>query len=366
MRKAKANRCKCCNTPLGEIASHLIFDEAGKERNIAFLLFDYIGKKVSESDGGQQAVCDGCLRQLIQCYEFKQKCVQANDDSEDDDDDDDDDGSDSESNEDTKFNEIIEEEPERAENESEFDRFVEFIVESDEEPTDEVQMPTEIKIVPLNGAGEFKVAKTDESTGEEQRSPIAADVEYLDVEVDDDDNYAYVYMDTDESPEPESEIIELTEFALDPTSKPVKTIGELNFSSSRFRYRENEIDSHSSTDTDEDLHRIKEKLKQGVPRHMIELNRTMKATGQSLDVEKIVTSDDLINILEADYHNGNSYSRRVRDDADVFKMPNIEPCEEIEYLEEEDAQVSIDDYLKSIAFIDYVENYDSGFYCKVR
>lgn len=98
---------------------------------------------------------------------------------------------------------------------------------------------------------------------------------------------------------------------------------------------------------------------------MIELNRTMKSTAQTLDVEKIVTSDDLINILEADYQSENNYSRRVRDDADVFKIPKTEPCEEIEYLEEEDSQVCIDEYLKSIAYINYVENYGSGLYCKV-
>lgn len=101
---------------------------------------------------------------------------------------------------------------------------------------------------------------------------------------------------------------------------------------------------------------------------MIELNQqTMKSTAQSLDVEKIRTSDDLINILEADYQNeNNNYSRRNRDDVDVFKIPKIESCEEIEYLEEEDSQVCIDEYLKSIAYIDYVENYDDlGFYCKV-
>lgn len=101
---------------------------------------------------------------------------------------------------------------------------------------------------------------------------------------------------------------------------------------------------------------------------MIELNQqTMKSTAQSLDVEKIRTSDDLINILEADYQNeNNNYSRRNRDDVDVFKIPKIESCEEIEYLEEEDSQVCIDEYLKSIAYIDYVENYDDlEFYCKV-
>lgn len=98
---------------------------------------------------------------------------------------------------------------------------------------------------------------------------------------------------------------------------------------------------------------------------MVELNQTMKSTAQSLDVEKIRTSDDLINILEADYQSENNYSRRVRDDADVFKIPKIDPCEEIEYLEEDAGQVCIDEYLKAIAYTDYVENYGSEFYCKV-
>lgn len=98
---------------------------------------------------------------------------------------------------------------------------------------------------------------------------------------------------------------------------------------------------------------------------MVDLNQTMKSTAQSLDVEKIRTSDDLINILEADYQSENNYSRRVRDDADVFKIPKIDPCEEIEYLEEDGGQVCIDEYLKAIAYTDYVENYGSEFYCKV-
>lgn len=56
----------------------MVYDAAGKERNIEFMLYDYIGKQLSEADGDHQAICDTCLTQLIQCYEFKQKCIQAN------------------------------------------------------------------------------------------------------------------------------------------------------------------------------------------------------------------------------------------------------------------------------------------------
>lgn len=98
---------------------------------------------------------------------------------------------------------------------------------------------------------------------------------------------------------------------------------------------------------------------------MIELNRTMKSPAQNLDVQKIVNSDDMINILDSDYQSENNYSRRVRDDVDVFKLPKIESCEEIEYLEEEDSQMCIDEYLKSIAHIEYEENYCTGLACKV-
>lgn len=381
MRKSKTNKCKCCNSALGTAASHLIFDDAGKERNIAFLLFDYIGKKVSESDGDQQAVCDNCLRQLIQCYEFKQKCVQANEDEDSGDD----------SNDEMEFNEIIEEEsndmgnlvmkPDQtaAENEYGFEKYVEFIEEYDDDDVDvedeeltgvtnieQTLTETENEYEFLNDFCGFVLTKDEDelnlADADEGQSLVAADIEYLDADVEDEGRYAFA--ENEESPEPDSEVIELAEFALDTNSKTVKTIGKFTFHFDFLSFESKQF-PFIITDTLEDLHRIKEKLKQGVPRHMIELNRTMKPTAQSLDVEKIVTSDDLINILEADYHSENSYSRRVRDDADVFKIPKIESCEEIEYLEEEDSQVSIDEYLKSIAYIDYVENYSSSFYCKV-
>lgn len=76
-KKSKENRCQCCNKSLTP-PYHLVFDDEGKHRNIATLLFDYIGKLLDETDGRRYAVCDPCLQQLIQCNEFKQKCIQAN------------------------------------------------------------------------------------------------------------------------------------------------------------------------------------------------------------------------------------------------------------------------------------------------
>lgn len=71
------NKCKCCGSLLIE-NYQLIYDEEGKRQNIELLLFDYIGKKVNENDGSDQAICKDCLKQLVQCYEFKRKCMEAN------------------------------------------------------------------------------------------------------------------------------------------------------------------------------------------------------------------------------------------------------------------------------------------------
>lgn len=59
---------------------HLIYDERGKEQGIETLLQEAIGIHVSESDGLHQAICDACLQQVIQTYEFKQRCLHAADD----------------------------------------------------------------------------------------------------------------------------------------------------------------------------------------------------------------------------------------------------------------------------------------------
>lgn len=77
-KKKSIKKCKCCNVALAA-DFHLIFDEAGSKLNIAQLLHDSIGIRINAEDGDGQAICDGCLQQIIQTYNFKQKCLQAAD-----------------------------------------------------------------------------------------------------------------------------------------------------------------------------------------------------------------------------------------------------------------------------------------------
>lgn len=222
MRKSKVNKCKCCYSALGVGPSHLIFDEAGKRQNIAFLLFDYIGRTVYESNGDQQAVCDNCLRQLVQSFEFKQRCLRTvgSDDSDDE-----------------EEEEIVEEYNETVDDNltlNEFDQYVEFIddcgeqadgdedEEVDGDGTSAEHMVDGAEYEYLNEAIEFEPVK------EELQSLTTSEVEYLDPELDDDDDGNYTNANVEESAARERDIIELTEYALDTTSKTVKTIGKLN------------------------------------------------------------------------------------------------------------------------------------------
>lgn len=242
MKKSKANKCKCCNSALGAVASHLIFDDAGKEQNIAFLLFDYIGRRVIESDGDRQAVCDNCLKQLLQCYEFKQRCVQANEADSDDEEENDQNHLESNDNSEVESDaaEIImaphDPMPAASENQYDFQRYVDIIEECDDDDlnaddsdgatrTDE-QTIAESEQKLLNDLCEFVLTK-DYDVTDEQRSPIGADIEFLDVEVENEPDYEYA--DGADDLEPTSEVIELTEFALDTTSKTAKTIGKFTF-----------------------------------------------------------------------------------------------------------------------------------------
>lgn len=84
-----------------------------------------------------------------------------------------------------------------------------------------------------------------------------------------------------------------------------------------------------------------------------------------MDVQKIVTSDDLINILEDDYQSESNYAKRAREDGDVFKIPKIDAFNEIEYLNDVE-HIDIDEYLKSIASITYDESYEHYINCKVN
>lgn len=106
----------------------------------------------------------------------------------------------------------------------------------------------------------------------------------------------------------------------------------------------------------DDLVRIKRKIQDGIPRHNMENGQHKDSN--NLDVDKIVTSNDLIDILNDDYQNENNSIKQEND----FKLMKIDT--EIEYLEEFEP-VNIDKYLKSIASFSYNETYEPYVYCNL-
>lgn len=104
--------------------------------------------------------------------------------------------------------------------------------------------------------------------------------------------------------------------------------------------------------------RVKQKISTGILCHAIEMKiNNRRAKNQSLDVDKIVTSDDLINILEDDYHNESAYTKKIRDSDNC----NEEPLTQLI-----DAQhTDINEYLKAIASLSYEESYENYINCMV-
>lgn len=101
-----------------------------------------------------------------------------------------------------------------------------------------------------------------------------------------------------------------------------------------------------------DLNRIKKKISSGIPRHPIHTSNS-RTRNQNLDVDKIATSDDLINFLADDYRNETTYVKRTRENEQHEEDSN-------------DAQhADINEYLKSIAALTYEESYENYINCMV-
>lgn len=290
-KSEKPKKCKCCNTAISK-SFRFIYDEEGKELNIEFLLFDCVGKKVSEKNGLDQAICTKCLLQLQQSYEFKRKCLEAADES---------DGSDNES------------------------ELVLCDVSSLNSVTvDNVEHLTEVEdpIFTLNE--EYVIDETFEETYEviEVSSPKNCGDDESDVEI------KFI------------EVIDIVEDAhLDNASKSQHVNDKL-----------------SSSIT---LPTVKKKFAKDAPyQHRIKFKPEILADSKTIDVEKIRTSDDLVHILEDDYHSENDTNRkRFTDITDEFKIPKIEVedfCDNIEYLDES-KPMDLDEYIKLVTLISYDE-----------
>lgn len=91
--------------------------------------------------------------------------------------------------------------------------------------------------------------------------------------------------------------------------------------------------------------RIKQKILADVPQHSLKGNPNNKTNSQSFDVDKIVSSDDFINILEDHYQSG---------------AKNTRECDSYH-----DHATDFNKYLQSIASITYYESYENYINCGV-
>lgn len=322
MRKSKDNRCQCCNKSL--IAPfHLVFDEAGKNQNIATLLFDYIGKLLDEKDGRRYAVCSPCLQQLIQCYEFKQKCIRANE---------------STMSEDENENEDGDEDEAEAEEEDEQEETNELNEQQSQSDSFDDSIQNEVLYEDWNESQNGSDFDGDDMNVEYLDDSFEAEIEY----------------------DPNSQILK-KKLPFDFTAVLVKPVFVLDIGKKKrwkkfFENKDTKI-TYSSSDNPLEVMRIKQKITKGIPRHAIETRMGgAKANAQNLDVEKIATSDDLINILEDDYRNESSYGKKAREHEYTNDVDNPDGAQ----------HTDVNDYLKSIASITYEESYDNYINCMVR
>lgn len=290
----KPKKCKCCNTAISK-SFRFIYDEEGKELNIEFLLLDCVGKKVSEKNGSDQAICTKCLLQLQQSYEFKRKCLEAADESD------------------------------VSDNESEFvlgdeSSLNSFTVDHGEQLTNVIEDP----ILTLDE--QFVIDETFE-----ERTYDMIDSSSLKIGDDDESDVEIKFI----------EIIDVVEDVnLDNCSNAQQHVN----------------DKLSTSIT---LPTVKKKFAKNAPSHRIKFKpEILLADSKAIDVEKIRTSDDLVHILEDDYHSENDSNRkRFTDITDEFKIPKIEVedfCDNIEYLDES-KPIDLDEYIKLVTLISYDE-----------
>lgn len=373
--RKKSPKCKCCNTLLSNKSNnHLIFDTSGREKNIQFLLSDCVGKQVEEFDGLDQAICNDCLEQLQQTFSFKQKCRNQIE------------------------NENVSDECTEDENED-------CDYESDISVNDRNTI-SYVESIPDTRSFSYEVNEQDDIfTKEEEFAGF-----------DDEDTKTTIlgitYYDADE----QSHNNQLNHINLDPTvidnNMAMSSIGQTDDNSSTFvndpltlRVIDAENDAFSELKFEMDneecevinetcfyrtsltecltAQTYKEYLRKDIPIHQIVPKRTSvnksstskKQQGgedepASLDVEKIVTSDDLIKILEDDYHSENDSKRKRLDkdtDGEEFKIPEIkilDVCEKVDY---QDDAIDIDEYIMSVVCASYDEELDflSAITCSV-
>lgn len=261
--------------------------------NIEFLLFDCVGKKVSEKNGLDQAICTKCLLQLQQSYEFKRKCLEAANDS---------DSSD--------------------ENESE--------------------------LVHVSSLDSFNISNEERKA--EVEDPILMDVEYVIDETFEEPTFEVI--DTSLSPKSGDnqddhdieikyvEVIDIIENAtVDNPTKSHHHVNDKLSTSITLPTVKKKLARNAPS------HRIKSKTEMLADAKTIDVEKIRTSD----DLVHILEDDY--------QSENDSNRKRLTDITDEFKIPKIEVedfCDNIEYLDES-KPVDLDEYIKQITLISYDE-----------
>lgn len=319
-------KCVCCKTAIKEISDHnFIYDEDGNPKDIHQILVDCIGKHVSNNLN--HAVCTPCSVQLQQSYMFKQMCLKTDNKIED------------VITDDENLQSIGEIENVDLVAAGEDNKVEEYIITDD----GDLQITSEIEYEAtfVNAVEGNTLDDHIHSTDDENQQ--------LNSEIQEDGDRTSLCDELIEFAESDAEYLEESVLGLTDNQTPNTQLGDCLT-----------IDSY------------KQKFRQLAPTHLScdikrEVSHNKLGTGPiepdctSLDVEKIATSDDLIKILEDDYHSM---------DTDKFKIPKIEVwdvCEDVEYLEEE-KPIDIDEYLLAISttLLNEYESFSVAAVCNVR
>lgn len=317
-------KCVCCFTTIPSDNGKLVFDEEDAQNdtdNIPLMLFECLGKKFTPSSTA--AICTNCLVQLRQSFAFKKKCLMFTADDQ---------------------QEIAE--------------------DLDEDNDDDIALQNDFDTITEEYVEVLELKEEDliEYTPEQANDP-----EYIE----EDDNFENEIPDADDVDNEQQTIdnksvdesLSLSEYI---SVNSYRQIFCSNATTHPYIVRKpSAIVAADSVTTSAAT--------------TIECERPSSIVSEldcsDLDVEKIATSDDLIKILEDDYHSENDSRRRQLQrlhkdySDDVFKIPKIDVldvCLDVEYLDEE-KPINFDAYLMAIAFT--VHNANSAYpqrrVCKV-
>lgn len=311
-------KCVCCKATIKNIAdNNFIYDEDGNPKDMHQILIDCIGMQPQVNDNLNPAVCTPCSVQLKQSYMFKQMCLNQTANKVED------------GITDAENLQSVDEIEDVPLVDAEEDSKVEYIFDDEN-----LQITSEIEYIttPVVNAVEENKAEGDQHCSDEENQEYISEIH----------ERTSLSDEIIEFVESEAEYLEESVLGLPDNHTPDTQLGDcLTIDSYKQKFRQL-APTHLSCDIKREVAVSK------LGAALIEPDCT------SLDVEKIATSDDLIKILEDDYHSENDTTRKRLDkemDADEFKIPKIEVwdvCEDVEYLEEE-KPIDIDEYLLAIS-----------------